>query len=166
VDVWHRFELVGNHCGSPGVSRNSWGDTSTTLPSRQIEIGRPSRICDSMTFSKAALMAISARSPRGNSRIFAVGLVVFPILRNQSFVCVWLHYTESASIFHCNSSRRMAHLYLVHETSVRARLQSCRNNANKMHSSLPMARAQRSGARKEPRRWRTPASPPPLAKNG
>jgi hypothetical protein len=52
------------------------------------------------------LRAISARSPRGNSRIFAGGLVVFPISCNQSFVCVWLHYTESALLFQCNSSRR------------------------------------------------------------
>src|SRR5690348_7720195 len=71
-----RIDLAGNHCGLTAVSRNSWADTSTTLPSRQIEIGRPSRICASITFSKAALRAISARSPRGNSRIFAGGLVV------------------------------------------------------------------------------------------
>jgi hypothetical protein len=101
------------------MSRNSWAGTSTTLPSRQIEIGRPSRICDSMTFSKAALRAISARSPSGNSRTFAGGLVVFPILRNQSFVCVWLHYTESASLFQCNSSRRMAHFGYTRQVSGR-----------------------------------------------
>src|ERR1041385_5091084 len=107
---WPKFELAGNYCGLTGVSRNSCADTSTTLPSRQIEIGRPSRICDSMTFSNAALRAISARSPRGSSRIFAGGLVVFPILRNQSLVCVWLHYTEPALLFHRNNSKRMAHL--------------------------------------------------------
>jgi hypothetical protein len=42
----------------------------------------------------------------GSSRIFSGGLVVFPILRNQSFVCVWLHYAKSALLFKCNSSRR------------------------------------------------------------
>jgi hypothetical protein len=93
VEAWHKFDLAGNHCGLGGVSRNSWADTSTTLPSRQIEIGRPSRICDSMTFSKAALRAISA------SRIFAGGLVVFPILRNQSLVCVWLHLLRGGHAF-------------------------------------------------------------------
>jgi hypothetical protein len=99
VEGQHRLGLAGDHSGLTGVSRNSWADTSTTLPSRQIEIGRPSRTCASTTFSTAALKAISARSPRGNSRILAGGLVRFPILRNQSFVCVWLYYTAGWHAF-------------------------------------------------------------------
>jgi hypothetical protein len=45
---------------------------------------------------------------QGNWRIFAGGLVRFPILRNQSFVCVWLHYTESALLNSLRRRRRAA----------------------------------------------------------
>lgn len=41
-----------------------------------------------------------------SSTMFAGGLVRVPILRNQSVVCVWFHYTESALFFQRNNRRR------------------------------------------------------------
>lgn len=43
---------------------------------------------------------------RGTSKMFAGGLVRVPILRNQSVVCVWFRYTESALFFQRNNRRR------------------------------------------------------------
>src|SRR6266851_901554 len=56
--------------------RSSSAGTATTLPSRQIYIGNPSRACSSMAFSTAALSAIVARSNNGSSSTFGGGLIM------------------------------------------------------------------------------------------
>src|SRR5260370_33317118 len=56
--------------------RSSSAGTATTLPSRQLYIGNPSRACSSMAFSTAALSAIVARSDNGSSSTFGGGLIL------------------------------------------------------------------------------------------
>jgi hypothetical protein len=68
--------LVHSACKRVASSRRCSGESSTTVPSRQMYIGRPWRACSTITFSTAALSAISARSSNGIASTFAGGLVM------------------------------------------------------------------------------------------
>src|SRR5579863_1087019 len=68
--------FVHSACKRVASSRSCSGESSTTVPSRQMYIGRPWRACSTITFSTAALSAISERSSSGSASTFAGGLVM------------------------------------------------------------------------------------------
>ena len=69
-------------------------------------IGSPSRECSSMTFTTAALSAISARTSRGSLRSSADGLTPLDISSNQGAMRPCLNYTKLAMLLKGNNRRR------------------------------------------------------------
>src|SRR5205807_10073266 len=108
IEIWKTYRSETSprdHFGRTGSdgSCNSYGGTATTLPSRQIWIGRPVRMCSCTIFWTATLSAISARTSRGNLRISEDGLLILLISLDQSAVGFHINYTKLPLVLQSNN---------------------------------------------------------------